>query len=210
MNIVNRTRIKICGITRQEDADAAVAAGADALGFVFYDPSPRNVNVDQAAEIIRNLPAFVTSTALFVNADVAFVQRVIDSTGLDLLQFHGDEDVAYCEQFDRPYMKAIRMKPGVDIQAECERYASATAILLDAYRPGVPGGTGESFDWDRIPSELKKPIVLAGGLEPDNIRRAVETVRPFAVDVSGGVEASKGIKDKAKIEKFTLEVTRAK
>ncbi|MBE9396217.1 phosphoribosylanthranilate isomerase [Pontibacterium sp. N1Y112] len=207
---MNRTRIKICGITRQEDADAAVAAGADALGFVFYDPSPRNVNVDQAAEIIRNLPAFVTSTALFVNADVAFVQRVIDSTGLDLLQFHGDEDVAYCEQFDRPYMKAIRMKPGVDIQAECERYASATAILLDAYRPGVPGGTGESFDWDRIPSELKKPIVLAGGLEPDNIRRAVETVRPFAVDVSGGVEASKGIKDKAKIEKFTLEVTRAK
>ena len=148
MNIVNRTRIKICGITRQEDADAAVAAGADALGFVFYDPSPRNVNMDQAAEIIRNLPAFVTSTALFVNADVAFVQRVIDATGLDLLQFHGDEDVAYCEQFDRPYMKAIRMKPGVDIQAECERYASATAILLDAYRPGVPGGTGESFDWD--------------------------------------------------------------
>lgn len=210
MNIVNRTRIKICGITRQEDADAAVAAGADALGFVFYDPSPRNVNVDQAAEIIRNLPAFVTSTALFVNADVAFVQRVIDSTGLDLLQFHGDEDVAYCEQFDRPYMKAIRMKPDVDIQAECERYTSATAILLDAYRPGVPGGTGESFDWDRIPSGLKKPIVLAGGLEPDNIRRAVETVRPFAVDVSGGVEASKGIKDKAKLEKFTLEVTRAK
>jgi phosphoribosylanthranilate isomerase len=210
MNIVNRTRIKICGITRQEDADAAVAAGADALGFVFYDPSPRNVNMDQAAEIIRNLPAFVTSTALFVNADVAFVQRVIDATGLDLLQFHGDEDVAYCEQFDRPYMKAIRMKPGVDIQAECERYASATAILLDAYRPGVPGGTGESFDWDRIPSGLKKPIVLAGGLEPDNIRRAVKTVRPFAVDVSGGVEASKGIKDKAKIEKFTLEVTRAK
>lgn len=210
MNIVNRTRIKICGITRQEDADAAVAAGADALGFVFYEPSPRNVNVDQAAEIIRSLPAFVTSTALFVNADVAFVQRVIDATGLDLLQFHGDEDVAYCEQFDRPYMKAIRMKPGVDIQAECERYASATAILLDAYRPGVPGGTGESFDWDRIPSGLKKPIVLAGGLEPDNIRRAVETVRPFAVDVSGGVEASKGIKDKVKIEKFTLEVTRAK
>jgi len=210
MNIVNRTRIKICGITRQEDADAAVAAGADALGFVFYDPSPRNVNVDQAAEIIRNLPAFVTSTALFVNADVAFVQRVIDSTSLDLLQFHGDEDVAYCEQFDRPYMKAIRMKPGVNIQAECERYTSATAILLDAYRPGVPGGTGESFDWDRIPSGLKKPIVLAGGLEPDNIRRAVETVRPFAVDVSGGVEASKGIKDKAKLEKFTLEVTRAK
>lgn len=210
MNIVNRTRIKICGITRQEDADAAVAAGADALGFVFYEPSPRNVNVDQAAEIIRSLPAFVTSTALFVNADVAFVQRVIDATGLDLLQFHGDEDVAYCEQFDRPYMKAIRMKPGVDIQAECERYASAAAILLDAYRPGVPGGTGESFDWDRIPSGLKKPIVLAGGLEPDNIRRAVETVRPFAVDVSGGVEASKGIKDKVKIEKFTLEVTRAK
>lgn len=206
---MNRTRIKICGITRQEDADVAVAAGADALGFVFYDPSPRNVGVDQAAEIIRNLPAFVTSTALFVNADVSTVQQVIDSTCIDLLQFHGDEDVAYCEQFARPYMKAIRMKPGVDVAAECARYASASAILLDAYRPGVPGGTGESFDWELIPEEVRGSIVLAGGLTPDNIRKAVETVHPFAVDVSGGVEASKGIKDKEKVEKFIQEVNRA-
>ena len=206
---MNRTRIKICGITRQEDADVAVAAGADALGFVFYDPSPRNVGVDQAAEIIRNLPAFVTSTALFVNADVSTVQQVIDSTCIDLLQFHGDEDVAYCEQFARPYMKAIRMKPGVDVVAECARYASASAILLDAYRPGVPGGTGESFDWELIPEEVRGSIVLAGGLTPDNIRKAVETVNPFAVDVSGGVEASKGIKDKEKVEKFIQEVNRA-
>lgn len=206
---MNRTRIKICGVTRKEDADAAVAAGADALGFVFYGPSPRNVSVKQAAHIIRDLPAFVTSTALFVNADVEFVQQVINETGLDLLQFHGAEDVVYCEQFNRPYMKAVRMKPGVDVAAECDRFSSAAAILLDAYRPGVPGGTGDSFDWDLIPSGLKKPIVLAGGLKPENVRRAVETVRPFAVDVSGGVEASKGIKDKEKIEKFTLEVTRA-
>ncbi len=206
---MNRTRIKICGITRQEDADVAVAAGADALGFVFYDPSPRNVGVDQAAEIIRNLPAFVTSTALFVNADVSTVQQVIDSTCIDLLQFHGDENVAYCEQFARPYMKAIRMKPGVDVAAECARYASASAILLDAYRPGVPGGTGESFDWELIPEEVRGSIVLAGGLTPDNIRKAVETVNPFAVDVSGGVEASKGIKDKEKVEKFIQEVNRA-
>lgn len=206
---MNRTRIKICGITRQEDADVAVAAGADALGFVFYDPSPRNVSVEQAAEIIHGLPAFVTSTALFVNAEPEFVQRVIDETGIDLLQFHGDEDVVYCEQFSRPYMKAIRMKPGVDVAAECQRYSSAAAVLLDAYRPGVPGGTGESFDWDRIPAEVRSSIVLAGGLNPDNIRRAVETVCPFAVDVSGGVEASKGIKDKDKVVKFTQEVNRA-
>ena len=206
---MNRTRIKICGITRQEDADVAVAAGADALGFVFYAPSPRNVSVEQASEVIRGLPAFVTSTALFVNAEPEFVQRVIDETGIDLLQFHGDEDVAYCEQFSRPYMKAIRMKPEVDVAAECQRYSSASAVLLDAYRPGVPGGTGESFDWDRIPAEVRSSIVLAGGLNPDNIRRAVETVCPFAVDVSGGVEASKGIKDKEKVEKFTQEVNRA-
>ncbi|MDI3325004.1 phosphoribosylanthranilate isomerase [Pontibacterium granulatum] len=206
---MNRTRIKICGITRQADADIAVAAGADALGFVFYDPSPRNVSVEQAADIIRGLPAFVTSTALFVNAEPTFVQQVIDETGIDLLQFHGNEDVAYCEQFSRPYMKAIRMKPDVDVAAECQRYTGAAAVLLDAYRPGVPGGTGESFDWERIPAELRGSIVLAGGLNPDNIRRAVETVRPFAVDVSGGVEASKGIKDKEKVEKFTQEVNRA-
>lgn len=204
-----RTRIKICGITRAEDADAAVAAGADSLGFVFYPPSPRNVSIEQAAELIAGLPAFVTSTALFVDADVEFVQRVIEQTKVDLLQFHGNESQEYCSQFARPYMKAIRMKPDVDVKAEAERYGDASAILLDAYRPGVPGGTGESFDWERIPAELRDSIVLAGGLNPDNIRKAVETVHPFAVDVSGGVEASKGMKDKEKIETFVQEVNRA-
>lgn len=206
---MSRTRIKICGITRAEDADAAVAAGADSLGFVFYPPSPRNVSIEQAAELIAGLPAFVTSTALFVDADVEFVQRVIEQTKVDLLQFHGNESQAYCSQFARPYMKAIRMKPDVDVKAESERYGDASAILLDAYRPGVPGGTGESFDWERIPAELRDSIVLAGGLNPDNIRKAVETVHPFAVDVSGGVEASKGMKDKEKIETFVQEVNRA-
>ena len=206
---MSRTRIKICGITRAEDADAAVAAGADSLGFVFYPPSPRNVSIEQAAELIAGLPAFVTSTALFVDADVEFVQRVIEQTKVDLLQFHGNESQEYCSQFARPYMKAIRMKPDVDVKAEAERYGDASAILLDAYRPGVPGGTGESFDWERIPAELRDSIVLAGGLNPDNIRKAVETVHPFAVDVSGGVEASKGMKDKEKIETFVQEVNRA-
>lgn len=206
---MSRTRIKVCGITRAEDANAAVAAGADSLGFVFYPPSPRNVSVEQAADLIAGLPAFVTSTALFVDADVEFVQRVIEQTKVDLLQFHGNESQAYCSQFARPYMKAIRMKPDVDVKAEADRYGDASAILLDAYRPGVPGGTGESFDWERIPVELRGSIVLAGGLNPDNIRKAVETVHPFAVDVSGGVEASKGMKDKEKIETFVQEVNRA-
>lgn len=206
---MNRTRIKICGITRQQDADSAIAAGADSLGFVFYAPSPRNIAVESAAEIIPRLPAFVTSTALFVNESAETVREVIARTQVDLLQFHGDESPEYCAQFDRPYMKALRMKPGIDVVAECERFADAVAILLDAYRPGVPGGTGESFDWDMIPEDLPKPLVLAGGLTPENICTAVREVRPFAVDVSGGVEASKGIKDKDKIEKFTQEVTRA-
>lgn len=206
---MNRTRIKICGITRQEDADAAIAAGADALGFVFYEPSPRNISIEQAAAIIKRLPAFVSTTSLFVNADEVFVREVIERTGVSLLQFHGDESPEFCQQFERPYMKAVRMKPGLDVAAEFAKYDSAAAVLLDAYRPGVPGGTGESFDWDLIPAERIKPLVLAGGLNPENIRIAVETVSPFAVDVSGGVEASKGIKSKEKLEKFIQEVTRA-
>lgn len=206
---MKRTRVKICGLTREEDVTAAVEAGADALGFVFYPPSPRHVSVDQAVRLMTAVPAFVTTTALFVDPTPELVHEVITRTGVSLLQFHGDEPETFCAAFNRPYMKALRMKPGLDVAAEAARYPSACAILLDAYRPGVPGGTGESFDWELIPPALSKPLVLAGGLEPDNIRIAVETVRPFAVDVSGGVEAAKGIKDKAKIEKFTQEVTRA-
>jgi len=206
---VNRTRVKICGITNLEDALAAIHAGADSLGFVFYAPSPRAVEVEQAAEIIAQLPAFVTTTALFVNADKEFVDRVITQTRIDLLQFHGDETEAFCAGFSRPYIKAIRMKPELDLVQEVNQFSSAQAILLDAYRPGVPGGTGEAFDWDRIPQPHPATIILAGGLSCDNVAEAVKVVKPYAIDVSGGVEKCKGIKDADKINTFINEVTRA-
>lgn len=206
---MKRTRVKICGITRLEDAVAAIESGADALGFVFYEPSPRYVAPEAAAAIIAQLPAFVTTTALFVNESKAVIDRILRETRIDLLQFHGDEDPSFCDQFERPYIKALRMKPDLDLGAETEKYAKAQAILLDAYRPGVPGGTGEVFDWERIPEIHPAPIILAGGLTADNVAQAVETVAPYAVDVSGGVEKSKGIKDAEQVEKFINEVTRA-
>lgn len=204
-----RTRVKICGITRIEDALCAVNSGADSLGFVFYDKSPRAIQPDVAADIIRQLPAFITTTALFVNAEAEYIDRVISKTRIDLLQFHGDEDPEFCNRFSRPYLKALRMKPGLDLEAECQRFNTSQAILLDAYRPGVPGGTGEVFDWELIPHPHPAPIILAGGLTCDNVAEAVNTVQPYAIDVSGGVEQSKGIKDAVKIDKFINEVTRA-
>lgn len=206
---VKRTRVKICGITRLEDALAAVDAGADALGFVFYKPSPRYIKPEVAATIIRQLPAFVTTTGLFVDETADEVDRIAQLTRIDLLQFHGDEPEVFCSGFARPYIKALRMKPELDLVGACKQYASAQAILLDAYRPGVPGGTGEVFDWDRITQPHPASIILAGGLTPENAAKAVCAVAPYAVDVSGGVEASKGIKDAAKIELFINEVTRA-
>ncbi|MFC6673495.1 phosphoribosylanthranilate isomerase [Marinobacterium aestuariivivens] len=203
------TRIKICGITRLEDARAAVDLGAHALGFVFYEPSPRHVAPEVAAEIIARLPPFVTTTALFVDAPPEQVAQVMALTGIDLLQFHGNETENDCVRFKRPYIKALRMKSGLDPEAAVAEYPSARAILLDAYRPGVPGGTGEAFDWSLIPQTLRSDIILAGGLGPDNVRAAVERVRPFAVDVSGGVEASRGIKDHNKMKQFIEEVARA-
>lgn len=197
-----RTRTKICGMTNVEDALCAVEAGADALGFVFYEPSPRNVSVTQAAEIQRALPPFVTTVALFVNPELDLVEFVIEQVKIDVLQFHGDEMPEFCEQFSRPYFKALRMKEDIDLCVECERYDSAQALLLDAYKPGVPGGTGEMFDWARIPSDLPKPVILAGGLEPENVADAIQQVQPYAVDVSGGVEASKGLKSPEKITAF--------
>ncbi len=195
-------RVKICGITRLEDALSAAQAGADALGFVFYAPSPRAIAADAAAQIVQQLPAFVTSTGLFVNATAQEVEDVLRHVPLDLLQFHGDESVDYCESFGRPYIKALRMQPGVDVAALANAYTGARGILLDAFVPGIPGGTGKVFDWTAIPKNLAKPLILAGGLNADNVRQAIEQVGPWAVDVSGGVEATQGIKDAGKVSTF--------
>jgi len=200
------TRIKICGITCREDAAAAVAAGADALGFVFYEPSPRYVDPARVADIISTLPPFVTSVGLFVDAPDERVEKIIEQTGLDLLQFHGAESEARCNRFNRPYIKALRVRPGLDLEQLASEYPSARGLLLDAYRPGVPGGTGEVFDWDLIPPGLAREIILAGGLAADNVSQAISQVRPYAVDVSGGVEVTPGRKSPEKIQAFTAAV----
>ena len=205
---MGRTRIKICGITRPEDARTAVRLGADALGLVFHPASPRHVTLEQARAVRAVVPAFVTLVGLFVDAPAETVREFSTEVPLDLLQFHGEEPPAYCRGFGRPYLKAVRMRPEVDLQATCAAYADAAALLLDTYRAGVAGGTGETFDWSRIPDELPLPLVLAGGLDPDNVGEAVRRVRPYGVDVSGGVEAAKGIKDPARIQAFIRGVYR--
>jgi phosphoribosylanthranilate isomerase len=204
-----RTRVKICGITRAEDALEALRQGADAIGLVFYTNSPRNVTLAQAVEIVSKVPAFVTVVGLFVDAEPAFIQEVLSSVKLDLLQFHGDETPSACRQYSRPYMKAIRVKNGTNLVQYAADYADAKALLLDAFAEGVPGGSGLVFDWSLIPQSLPLPVVLAGGLNAENVGLAIEQVRPYAVDVSGGVEASKGIKDAAKIAAFMRGVSNA-
>ncbi|VVM39952.1 N-(5'-phosphoribosyl)anthranilate isomerase [Pseudomonas fluorescens] len=206
---MSAVRSKICGITRIEDALAAVEAGADAIGFVFYAKSPRAVTVQQARAIIKALPPFITTVGLFVNASRCELGEILDAVPLDLLQFHGDEAVEDCEGWHRPYIKALRVKAGDDIAAAVDAYPSASGVLLDTYVEGVPGGTGEAFDWSLIPQGLSKPLILAGGLTPENVAGAVARVKPYAVDVSGGVEASKGIKDHAKIHAFIKAVRKA-
>ncbi len=206
---MNRTRVKICGLTRPEDARAAVAAGADAIGLVFWEPSSRAVTIEQAREICDGLPAFVTVVALTVDAKPHFVRQLLDSLPVGLLQFHGNESPEQCEQFAHPYMKAIRVQPALDVQAEIKRFSSASSILLDTYRKGLPGGTGDLFDWALIPEQYRSRIVLAGGLKPDNVGAAISTVRPYGVDVSGGVEDCPGIKDKQKINAFIRQVSLA-
>ncbi|MGH8436940.1 MAG: phosphoribosylanthranilate isomerase [Pseudomonas sp.] len=203
---MSAVRSKICGITRVEDALVAAEAGADAIGLVFYAKSPRAVGVQQARAIIAALPPFVTTVGLFVNASRCELNEILDAVPLDLLQFHGDESPAECAGYHRPYIKALRVKPGDDIAAQAARYSQAAGILLDTYVAGVPGGTGEAFDWSLVPHDLSKPIILAGGLCAENVRSAIQRVRPYAVDVSGGVEASKGIKDAEKIRAFIREV----
>ena len=200
------TRTKICGITRSEDILAVACSGADALGLVFYEKSPRHVSVQRAAQLIKSVPPFLTVVGLFVNPTEDEVQNVLQHVPLDVLQFHGEESPEFCAQFNRPYLKAIRVRIGVDLVQCATRYAGAQGLLLDAYIEGTHGGTGESFDWALIPHEFPLPIILSGGLHPDNVAEAIKQVRPYAVDVSSGVEASKGIKDSAKIAAFINEV----
>ncbi len=195
-------RIKICGITRVEDALAAADAGADAIGLVFYAKSPRAVSIAQARAILAALPPFVTSVGLFVDASRCELNEILEALPLDLLQFHGDETPAECEGFRRPYLKALRVRPGEDLAARVAAYSGAAGVLLDTYVAGVPGGTGEAFDWSLVPPGLAKPVILAGGLTAQNVAEGIARVRPYAVDVSGGVEASKGIKDARKIQDF--------
>jgi len=204
-----RTAVKICGITRVEDAHAASRSGAHAIGLVFHAASPRNVALDQARAIVRALPPFVTPVGLFVDAPIARVRETIAAVPLQLLQFHGDEPPEYCGAFARPYLKAVRVTEDVDLVKYAQSYRDAQGLLLDAYVEGVHGGTGASFDWRLIPANLPLPIVLSGGLTPDNVYDAVRIVRPCAVDVSSGVEAGKGIKDHAKIAAFIAGVRNA-
>ena len=199
---MNKTAVKICGLTREEDALAAAQLGAHALGFVFYPPSPRHIDARRAAQIIRQLPPFVTTVGLFVNADAAEVLRILDEVPLGLLQFHGDETPQYCAQFRKPYIKALRVRPETDLLQYALGFKDARGLLLDAYVAGIPGGTGESFDWDLIPPGLPLPVVLSGGLHSANVGAAIQRVRPCAVDVSSGVEASRGIKDMQKMQDF--------
>ena len=204
-----RTRVKICGITRIEDALEAVKQGADAIGLVFYPPSPRHVTPELAAEIVKRIPAFVSVVGLFVDADPAEIERTLTMVHLDVLQFHGAETPAQCRQFSKPYMKAVRVKSDTNLVQYATDYADAKALLLDAFAEGVPGGTGQVFDWTLIPQNLALPVVLAGGLNAENVGQAISHVKPYAVDVSGGVEASKGIKDAAKIAAFMRGVSNA-
>ena len=206
---MTRTRVKICGITRVEDAVSAVRAGADAIGLVFYAQSPRCVSVEQAQKIVAAISPFVSVVGLFVNAKQAEIEAVLSKVKLDILQFHGDESVADCEQINMPYYKAIRVKADTNLLQYEVEFSSAKALLLDAHSDVAFGGTGQIFDWNLIPKNLTKPIILAGGLTVENVDKAIQQVRPYAVDVSGGVEITKGIKDVAKIAAFMQGVSSA-
>lgn len=203
-----RSRVKICGITRLSDALDALDAGVDALGFVFYEPSPRAISAESAQQIIMQCPPFFTRVGLFVNASAQEVQSVLNEVRLDVLQFHGDETNEFCSQFDLPFIKALRVRSTQELVAQNLCFPNALAFLLDSYNPEKMGGTGEVFDWSLIP-ELSKPIILAGGLNAQNVACAINQIQPYAVDVSGGVEQAKGIKDRQKIQQFMLEVLHA-
>ena len=203
-----KVRVKICGITRVEDAQAVAASGADALGLVFYEKSPRHVTLPQAAQLAAATPPFVTLTGLFVNAGAEQVNEALRAVPLDILQFHGDETPEFCAQFGKPYLKAIRVKAGVDLLQCAAHFRTAKGLLLDAHVEGMQGGTGVTFDWTLIPESMPLPVILSGGLDAENVAAAIRQVRPYAVDVSSGVEAAKGIKDAAKIARFMQEVNK--
>ncbi len=201
-----RVRVKYCGITNVENAKVAASLAIDAIGLVFYAKSPRCVDIEQASKIIAVLPPFISVVGLFVNPTSAYVEQVTSQVALNMLQFHGDEPESFCNGFLLPYMKAVRMAPNVDVLTEIGRYNSASGILLDSYHDKYAGGTGEQFDWSRVPESTNMPIILAGGLNIDNVAQAILKTNPYAVDVSSGIEASKGIKDNVKMQRFMNEV----
>lgn len=203
-----RTRIKICGVKEALHALVAADAGADAIGLVFYPDSPRYVTPGTAANVVAMLPPFVSTVGLFVDASESKVRETLEHVRLDMLQFHGAETPEFCESFGVPYVRAVPMEEGTDLLEWVSRFSTARALLLDAYEPGVPGGTGRTFDWTRIPRNLPIPVVLSGGLNPENAGRAVREVKPWAVDVSSGVEVTRGSKDPRKIVEFIRSVQR--
>jgi len=206
---MRRTRVKICGITRPEHARAAAQAGADAIGLMFYAPSPRYVTPDRAREICAALPPLVAVVGVFVNPEPHHVETVVEGLPVDLLQFHGEESPELCAGAGKPYLKAVRVRTGGDIAQAAARYPGARALLLDAHHDALWGGTGTRFDWNVVPQDVGCPVVLAGGLTPENVAGAIRRVRPFAVDVSGGVESAPGEKDVRSMERFMKEVTSA-
>jgi phosphoribosylanthranilate isomerase len=206
---MRRTRVKVCGITRPEHASAAAQAGADAIGLVFYEPSPRYVTPARARAVCAALPPLVSVVGVFVNPQPGEIETVVEGLPVDLLQFHGEEPPELCAGTGKPYVKAVRVRSRDDIVKAAARYTDARALLLDAHHDALWGGTGSRFDWSVVPDDVGRPIVLAGGLTPVNVADAIRLVRPFAVDVSGGVESAPGQKDAESIERFMKEVASA-
>lgn len=202
----SRTRVKICGITRPEDAAEAARLGVDAIGLVFYEKSPRNVSLGQARAACESLSGFVTVVSLFLNPEAALVEKVLSELPVDLIQFHGKETADFCRSFGRPYIKSLGMAEGVDLASQSRHYPDARGLLLDSHETGAAGGTGKTFNWDAIPAEYRSSVILAGGLKPANVAQAIRTVRPYAVDLSSGVEAAPGIKDAALMAQLMKEI----
>ena len=207
-SVVVKTRIKFCGMTRYQDVQSAVSLGVDALGFVFVESSARNIDIETAVRLTKDIPPFIVKVGLFMNAQASEVKKIINKVNLNLLQFHGDEEEPFCDQFDMPYLKSVPMVSTSSLDEFCHGYKSATGFLLDSHTKGEMGGSGKTFAWSKLSKNIDKPIILAGGLRPDNVAEAIRIVRPYAVDVSSGIEASKGIKDPAKMEQFIKEVHR--